>query len=380
MAATVQGAVTVPRELAVADIKSKTKLGVSPIVSLIAGGVAGGVEATVTYPFEFAKTRAQLHQNQGILRSSNPFAATAQVIRNDGLRAVYTGCSTLVLGTAFKAGVRFLSFDSIKRALADSDGKLSPGRGILAGMVAGCVESVVAVTPTERLKTALIDDARSPGARRYTSGTHALRSILATHGLRELYRGLLSTTLKQSATSAVRMGSYNILKEATSSRLGKGTNSAVTFGIGAAAGVITVYATQPFDTIKTRAQAANGLSTLDAARSVARDGGLLAFWSGSTMRLGSFTPAGAKNNTHSGSGQITTYETMFDKAVPDATALISPGVQVATPQHGFQPTTLFVAQTRGRPANVHGKQMPTCHGCELGKSISYIGLWTIRVS
>lgn len=137
-----------------------------------------------------------------------------------------------------------------------------------------------------------IDDARSPGARRYTSGTHALRTILATHGLRELYRGLLSTTLKQSATSAVRMGSYNILKEATSSRLGKGTNSAVTFGIGAAAGVITVYATQPFDTIKTRAQAANGLSTLEAARSVARDGGLLAFWSGSTMRLGRLVLSG----------------------------------------------------------------------------------------
>lgn len=39
--------------------------------------------------------------------------------------------------------------------LADSNGKLSPGRGILAGMVAGAVESVVAVTPTERIKTAL---------------------------------------------------------------------------------------------------------------------------------------------------------------------------------------------------------------------------------
>lgn len=39
--------------------------------------------------------------------------------------------------------------------LADSNGKLSPGRGILTGMVAGAVESVVAVTPTERIKTAL---------------------------------------------------------------------------------------------------------------------------------------------------------------------------------------------------------------------------------
>lgn len=37
----------------------------------------------------------------------------------------------------------------------DKEGRLTLPRGILAGMVAGCVESVVAVTPTERVKTAL---------------------------------------------------------------------------------------------------------------------------------------------------------------------------------------------------------------------------------
>jgi solute carrier family 25 citrate transporter 1 len=51
--------------------------------------------------------------------------------------------------------VRFLSFDSIKSALADDTGRLTPGRGILAGMIAGCAESLIAVTPTERVKTAL---------------------------------------------------------------------------------------------------------------------------------------------------------------------------------------------------------------------------------
>lgn len=51
--------------------------------------------------------------------------------------------------------MRFLTFDSIKAQLADADGKLSTGRGIIAGMAAGAVESVVAITPTERIKTAL---------------------------------------------------------------------------------------------------------------------------------------------------------------------------------------------------------------------------------
>jgi solute carrier family 25 citrate transporter 1 len=78
-----------------------------------------------------------------------------QVVRTEGVSALYTGCSVLITGTIFKASVRFLSFDAIRNCIADDNGRLSAGKGILAGVVAGCVESAVAVTPTERVKTAL---------------------------------------------------------------------------------------------------------------------------------------------------------------------------------------------------------------------------------
>jgi hypothetical protein len=58
-------------------------------------------------------------------------------------------------GTAGKAAVRFVSYDTIRNFLSDEHGKLSAGGGLLAGMAAGAVESVLAVTPTERIKTAL---------------------------------------------------------------------------------------------------------------------------------------------------------------------------------------------------------------------------------
>ncbi|KAF4470629.1 CTP1-Mitochondrial citrate transporter-member of the mitochondrial carrier (MCF) family [Fusarium albosuccineum] len=255
---------------------------VTPGVSLAAGAVAGGIEATITYPFEFAKTLAQLSARQATGSttkvSRSPFAVISQTVRNGGFGAIYTGCSSLIAVT----GVRFLSFDAIKNQLVDSNGKLSPGYAILAGMIAGAVESVTVVTPTERIKTALIDDATS-GNRRLNNGFHALRVTIAERGIREVYRGLLSTTVKQSATSGVRMGSYNILKDLVPSDK-KG--SVVTFGIGATAGVITVYATQPFDTIKTRTQGAKGATTVEAFQQVLRDGGIRGFWSGSSMRLG----------------------------------------------------------------------------------------------
>ncbi|KAF4503296.1 CTP1-Mitochondrial citrate transporter-member of the mitochondrial carrier (MCF) family [Fusarium agapanthi] len=134
-------------------------------------------------------------------------------------------------------------------------------------LAAGAVESVTVVTSTERIKTALIDDARS-GNKRLNGGFHALRTIAVERGVREIYRGLMSTTLKQSATSGVRMGSYNILKDTFKS---DGKNPFMTFGIGAIAGVITVYATQPFDTIKTRSQSAKGIGMGEAVQQVLRE-------------------------------------------------------------------------------------------------------------
>ncbi|KAJ5839740.1 uncharacterized protein N7525_004928 [Penicillium rubens] len=269
-----------------------------PWVSLVAGGIAGGVEAAITvsptilhvciainiwqYPFEYSKTRVQLLDNSAV-KTLNPLRLIFQVAKQEGVSALYTGCSTLVIGTTAKAAVRFVSYDTIRNSLTDNHGVLSPGKGILAGMVAGAVESVLAVTPTERVKTALIDDAK--GAREFKSSLHAIRVLVQRHGITELYRGLLSTAMKQSATSAVRMGTYNMLKEATRSK-GIKTNVFTTFGTGAIAGVVTVYATQPFDTIKTRAQGVQGASITEASRSVIRDHGIRGFWKGSSMRLG----------------------------------------------------------------------------------------------
>ncbi|KAG9656105.1 hypothetical protein KCU64_g6096, partial [Aureobasidium melanogenum] len=191
--------------------EKKNTARVHPLTSLFAGAVAGGVEAGVTYPFEYAKTSSQL-RSQG--KQGNAFQALRSVVASQGLSGIYTGCSALIVGTALKAGVRFLAFDTIKAQLADENGKLSTSGGILAGSVAGAVESVLAVTPTERIKTALIDDGK--GAKRFRSTPHAVGILIREQGIAGLYRGLVSTTIKQSATSAVRMGSYNTLKTHTS--------------------------------------------------------------------------------------------------------------------------------------------------------------------
>jgi solute carrier family 25 citrate transporter 1 len=81
------------------------------------------------------------------------------------------------------------------------------------------------------------------------------------------------------------MGSYNALKE-LSQRYEINQNIVTTFLMGAIAGTITVYTTQPFDSIKTRSQGLAGMGVGTALRSIIQDHGIKGLWNGSSMRLG----------------------------------------------------------------------------------------------
>jgi len=233
---------------------------------------------------EFAKTRVQLRADKGIPTPRNPFAVVTGVYQKEGIKALYKGCGALVVGSVAKDGVRFLFFDQIKESFADPEtGTLSPLRNLLAGMTAGVVASITAVTPTERIKTALIDDARHE--KRFHSGLHATTTIWKEHGILGLYRGFVGTTLKQASATAFRMGTYNILKDYEKTRDIE-QNTLINFANGSVAGIVTTLSTQPFDVVKTRSQSAKGTSTAEAIKSVLLDYGVRGFWKGTTMRLG----------------------------------------------------------------------------------------------
>ena len=218
----------------------------------------------------------------------NPFTVITNVVRKEGFRALYVGCTTMIAGTMAKDALRFLTFSYIKTLVIDPNdpNTVTPLRNIASGMAAGVVASTFAVTPSERVKTALIDDARSPGGgRRFTGPLSAMRVLVAESGPLALYRGYVTTTIKQAGATAMRLGTYAILKDYEAARAIAPT-TAITFANGAVAGVVTTYATQPVDTIKTRAQSVRGAGIGESARDIWREFGVRGFWRGTTMRLG----------------------------------------------------------------------------------------------
>lgn len=146
----------------------------------------------------------------------------------------------------------------------------------------------------------------------------AVPVIARERGIRGFYQGLVPTTAKQSLNSATRFGSYGLFKQMALSykKEGEKLGSVATFGIGGAAGVVTVYVTQPVDTVKTRMQSI-GARTLyrnstHCAAKLVREEGVFKLWSGAVPRLARLI--------FSGGIVFSMYEqsiAMFDKLDPE---------------------------------------------------------------
>ncbi|KAH8791535.1 mitochondrial carrier domain-containing protein [Hyaloscypha finlandica] len=253
----------------------------SALRSIIAGSTAGAVEIAITYPAEFAKTRTQLNRRlpDAAKLPWPPFG-----------KAWYAGCTTLIIGNSLKAGIRFVAFDQYKALLQDSNGNISGPRTVIAGFGAGVTESLLAVTPFESIKTTLIDDRKSANPR-MRGFLHAVPIIARERGIRGFFQGFVPTTARQAANSATRFGSYTFLRQVAQSYTAPGEKLGAlsTFGIGGIAGLITVYVTQPLDTVKTRMQSIEARSlyknSFTCAAMIFKNEGVLTFWSGALPRL-----------------------------------------------------------------------------------------------
>ncbi|EJD05125.1 mitochondrial tricarboxylate transporter [Fomitiporia mediterranea MF3/22] len=263
-----------------------------PMHSLVAGATAGAVEAFITYPAEFVKTRSQFGG-----KKEKPIQIIRDTIRTRGITGLYSGCTALIVGNATKAGVRFLSYDHFKYILSDSQGKVSAPRSLLAGLGAGLMEAIFAVTPSETIKTKLIDDAKRP-VPQYRGLVHGTVSIVRQEGIFGIYRGLFPVMMRQGANSAVRFTTYTTLKQFVqgNARPGQPIPASITFGIGAMAGLVTVYTTMPLDVIKTRMQSLEARqqyrNSFHCAYRIFTEEGLLRFWTGTTPRLARLVMSG----------------------------------------------------------------------------------------
>jgi len=170
---------------------------------------------------------------------------------------------------------------------------------------------------TEAVRSPSIDD-RKLAKPRLRGFLHAVPIIARERGIRGFFQGFVPTTARQAANSATRFSVYNALKQLAEGYTAPGEKLGAmgTFAMGGIAGLITVYVTQPLDTVKTRMQSIEARqlygNSFRCATIIFKQEGILTFWSGALPRLARLIMSGGI--------VFTMYEKsmeMFDKLDPE---------------------------------------------------------------
>lgn len=229
------------------------------------------------------------------------------IVRRETALGLYKGLGAVLSGIIPKMAIRFTSYGWYRNILADQEGKLSPGKTMVAGLSAGVTEAVAVVTPMEVIKIRLQAQHHSLAdpldAPKYRNAAHALFTVIREEGPSALYRGVSLTALRQGTNQAANFTAYQELKELLTHLQGsKELPSYQTMVIGLISGAVGPFSNAPIDTIKTRLQKtpidpAAGQSAISRITAITADmfkqEGARAFYKGITPRVMRVAPGQA---------------------------------------------------------------------------------------
>lgn len=205
-------------------------------VALISGGIAGFTVDSVLYPLDTLKTRLQ--SAKGFLKSG-------------GFRNIYSGISTIAIGSAPSSSLFFLTHESAKRyisALSNrNDLNLSVGTISIASSSLGEAVACLVRVPMELVK-------QRQQARIYKGFYAGIKDIFRERGLSGFYQGYWTTIARDIPFCSIQFYIYETLKfnrlKKEEDRNFLGIHETAAFGIfaGGVAGALTT----PLDVIKTR--------------------------------------------------------------------------------------------------------------------------------
>ncbi|KZZ97466.1 Mitochondrial carrier domain protein [Moelleriella libera RCEF 2490] len=256
------------------------------------GSLAGAFGAFMVYPIDLVKTRLQNQRGAqpGQRLYKNSIDCFQKVIRNEGVRGLYSGVLPQLVGVAPEKAIKLTVNDLVRGHFTDKQGRILLSAEILAGASAGGCQ-VVFTNPLEIVKIRL----QVQGEVAKTIEGAPKRSamwIVRNLGLVGLYKGASACLLRDVPFSAIYFPTYSHLKKdffGESSTKKLGVLQLLTAG--AIAGMPAAYLTTPCDVIKTRLQveARKGEATYTglrhAAKTIWKEEGFTAFFKGGPARI-----------------------------------------------------------------------------------------------
>ncbi|XP_067133850.1 mitochondrial S-adenosylmethionine carrier protein [Centruroides vittatus] len=200
------------------------------ITALISGGAAGTSVDIILYPLDTIKTRLQ--SAEGFWKSG-------------GIRGIYSGLSSVALGSAPGAAAFFCTYEFVKKVsnplFSDAFQPIAHMAASSCGEVMACIIRV----PVEVIK-------QRAQANPCNSSFQIFKKTLISEGFLGLYRGYFSTVMREIPFSLIQFPLWELLKKYWSNQQGRYVDSWQSSVCGAFSGGVAAGITTPLDVAKTR--------------------------------------------------------------------------------------------------------------------------------
>jgi hypothetical protein len=199
---------------------------------LFFGPIAGIVESFFMLPFDTVKVLKQSNQY-------NQYNGFKYILKNNP-KLLYKGFTPFTSQMFVKYGLRYNSFQFLK---SETDVTY---KNFIAGFSAGFIESIF-ITPFELIKTQL----QTCEKNYENKPLNVIKTIVNKNGLRGLYRGFISTSLRQSINQGCNFSLYYNLRKKYIEEYEKPSIFKICSIVAVSSSVGPII-TAPIDTIKTR--------------------------------------------------------------------------------------------------------------------------------
>ncbi|KAL1922937.1 uncharacterized protein VTP21DRAFT_9313 [Calcarisporiella thermophila] len=262
-----------------------TKQTTTGVKSFLSGGFGGIMCVLVGHPFDLVKVRLQTAPD-GVYKGT--LDCVKQTLVKDGVRGLYRGMSSPLVGVTPIFAVSFWAYDLGKKIVYSAtpnreSQQLTMGEIMFAGGFSA-VPTTLLMGPFERIKVILQVQGQS-GESKYKGPLDVIKALYKEGGVRSIFRGTGATLLRDGPGSAAYFGAYELTKKLLTPA-GKSVNDLnplATMVAGGMAGVAMWTLACPADVIKSRLQSApagtyNG--TFDVLKKLLKNEGPRALFKG----------------------------------------------------------------------------------------------------
>ncbi|KAJ5730814.1 Mitochondrial substrate/solute carrier [Penicillium malachiteum] len=227
--------------------------------SMLAGAFAGIAEHSVMYPVDLMKTRMQiLHPSSGGLYTgiSNAFST---IYRAEGLRTLWKGVSSVIIGAGPAHAVYFGTYEVVKDL---AGGNVDDGHHPVAAALSGSAATIASdalMNPFDVIKQRM-----QVHGSVHKSLAQCAKTLYRTEGLQAFYVSYPTTLCMTVPFTATQFVAYESLSKVMNP---KGEYDPMTHCIaGGLAGAVAAGLTTPLDVVKTLLQT-RGLASNEEIRS-----------------------------------------------------------------------------------------------------------------